>query len=221
MRFKRFLAQLTLLFVSLSAFSQNMPPEWQKFTREDYYFSVRQETNRKKVKENEFLDYLLGLVRADLAKQIKITVRDEASLEKKSEDGHTSIAYSASSNFSTDVTLRFVETRTYYDKKKKEGYAIAWLSKAELQRIYNERAARIVSMLDASARAEQEGKLDVALKYVGLKKDQLQFMKKPKIDWEHGARVYEIKFYHGGFEYEFDVDCESGKILKFEKDWDD
>ncbi|MBP5398540.1 MAG: hypothetical protein J6Y32_07975 [Bacteroidales bacterium] len=165
MRFKRFLTLLTLLFVSVGAFSQNMPPEWQKFTREGYYFSVRQETNKKKVKENEFLDYLLGMVRADLAKQIKITVRDEASLEKKSEDGHTSIAYSASSNFSTDVTLRFVETRTYYDKKKKEGYAIAWLSKAELQRIYNERSARIVSMLDASARAEQEGKLDVALKY--------------------------------------------------------
>ena len=63
--------------------------------------------------------------------------------------------------------------------------------------------------------------LDVALQYVGLKKDQLQFMKKPKIDWERGTRVYEIKFYHGGFEYEFDVDCESGKIVKFEKDWDD
>lgn len=165
MRFKRFLTLLALLFAGVGALSQNMPPEWQKFTREGYYFSVRQETNKKKVKENEFLDYLLGMVRADLAKQIKITVRDEASLEKKSEDGHTSIAYSASSNFSTDVTLRFVETRTYYDRKKKEGYAIAWLSKEELQRIYNERSARIVSMLDASARAEKEGKLDVALKY--------------------------------------------------------
>ena len=35
-----------------------------------------------------------------------------------------------------------------------------------------------------------------------------------------GRKVYEIKFYQGGLEYEYDVDAETGNILKFEKDYD-
>ena len=39
-------------------------------------------------------------------------------------------------------------------------------------------------------------------------------------DYEHGRTVYEINFYQGGFEYDYDVDAETGAILKFEKDFD-
>ena len=41
-----------------------------------------------------------------------------------------------------------------------------------------------------------------------------------EMDFEHGRKVYEIKFYQGGFEYEYDVDAETGSILKFERDYD-
>ena len=165
MRLKSLSVLLTLLMISVSGLSQNMPSEWEKYTREDYFVSVRQETNSKKVKENEFLEYLLGLARTDLARQINIRVNDTATLEKKSESGITNISYQASSNFSSDVTLRFVETRSYYDKKKKTGWAIAWISKAELQRVYKEREAKIVALLDAADKAKREFKYDVALKY--------------------------------------------------------
>ncbi len=33
-------------------------------------------------------------------------------------------------------------------------------------------------------------------------------------------QVYEIKFYQGHMEYEYDVDAENGNILKFDKDFD-
>ena len=66
----------------------------------------------------------------------------------------------------------------------------------------------------------QDEALAAALKHAGLKKEQLDFVKKVEPDWEHGRKVYEISFYQGGFEYEFDVDAETGKILKFDKDWD-
>lgn len=59
-----------------------------------------------------------------------------------------------------------------------------------------------------------------ALEHAGLKKSQLDFVKQLELDYEHGRRVFEIKFYQGGFEYEFDVDAETGAILKFEKDFD-
>ncbi len=58
-----------------------------------------------------------------------------------------------------------------------------------------------------------------ALEHAGLKKDQVSLMKLEK-DREHGAKVYEIKFYQGGMEYEYDVNAETGAIMKFEKDWD-
>ena len=66
----------------------------------------------------------------------------------------------------------------------------------------------------------QDQALAKALKHAGLKKGQVDFVKKVELDWEHGRKVYEIAFYKGGLEYEYDVDAESGSILKFEKDWD-
>ena len=59
-----------------------------------------------------------------------------------------------------------------------------------------------------------------AFEHAGLKKSQVDFVKRVELDWEHGRKVYEIKFYQGGLEYEYDVDAESGNILKFEKDYD-
>ena len=66
----------------------------------------------------------------------------------------------------------------------------------------------------------QDEALSAALKHAGLNKEQLDFVKKVEMDFEHGRKVYEIKFYQGGFEYEFDVDADNGSILKFEKEWD-
>ena len=62
--------------------------------------------------------------------------------------------------------------------------------------------------------------LEKALAHAHLKKDQVDYIKKVELDYEHGRKVYEIKFYQGGFEYEFDVDAENGSILKYEKDFD-
>ena len=62
--------------------------------------------------------------------------------------------------------------------------------------------------------------LDAALKHAGFTEDQLDFVKKVELDWEHGKKVYEIEFYKGGYEYEFDIDAASGSILKYKKDWD-
>lgn len=66
----------------------------------------------------------------------------------------------------------------------------------------------------------QDEALAVALKHAGIEKDQLDFVKN-KLDFEHGRRVYDIEFYVNGFEYEYDIDAVTGKILKFDKDRDD
>ena len=66
----------------------------------------------------------------------------------------------------------------------------------------------------------QDEALEKALMHAGLNRKQLDFVKKVELDREHGRKIYEISFYQGGFEYEYDVDAETGSILKFEKDWD-
>ena len=66
----------------------------------------------------------------------------------------------------------------------------------------------------------QDEALGKALEHAQLKRDQLDFVKKAEMDYEHGRKVWEIKFYQGGFEYEYDIDAQNGKILKFERDWD-
>lgn len=59
-----------------------------------------------------------------------------------------------------------------------------------------------------------------ALEHASLKKDQIDFLKKIEMDYERGRKIYEIKFYQGGFEFEYDIDAETGEVLKFEKDFD-
>ena len=66
----------------------------------------------------------------------------------------------------------------------------------------------------------QEEALERALAKAGLKKEQVDFIKKVEPDFEHGRRIFEVSFYKDGFEYEFDIDAASGDVLKYKKDWD-
>ena len=66
----------------------------------------------------------------------------------------------------------------------------------------------------------REEALAKALEHVKLTEDQLDFLKKVELDFEHGRKVFEVEFYHDGFEYEFNIDAETGKVLKYKKDWD-
>ena len=66
----------------------------------------------------------------------------------------------------------------------------------------------------------QDEAMATALEHAQLTKDQLDFVKPIEMDYEHGRKVYEIKFYQKGFEFSYEIDADSGKILKFEKEWD-
>ena len=66
----------------------------------------------------------------------------------------------------------------------------------------------------------QDEALAKALAHAQLKEDQLDFVKKVQLDYEHGRKVYEIAFYKGGMEYEYEIDAENGKVWKFETDFD-
>ena len=76
------------------------------------------------------------------------------------------------------------------------------------------------AMADVSGGITSDDALNLALKHANLTKSQIN-LKKSKLDHEHGMMVYEVEFVANGMEYEFDIDSETGEILKYEKErWD-
>ena len=71
---------------------------------------------------------------------------------------------------------------------------------------------------DASITVERAKQ--IALEHAGLSAVDVGYIK-VDMDYEHGVLVYEIELKQSGWEYEYEIDANTGKILKFDKDWDD
>lgn len=61
---------------------------------------------------------------------------------------------------------------------------------------------------------------NAALKHAGLSASEVVF-EKAQLEYDDGMRYYEIEFYAGGYEYDYEIDAVSGKVLSAEKDRDD
>jgi len=59
----------------------------------------------------------------------------------------------------------------------------------------------------------------IALNHAKLKKSQVRDFE-CKLDRENGVQVYEVEFEHGKYDYEYDINAKTGKIIRWEKDAD-
>lgn len=59
-----------------------------------------------------------------------------------------------------------------------------------------------------------------ALERAGLSAESVNRIKS-ELDYEWGVWKYEVEFRHQGFEYEVDINAETGEVTKFEKEFDD
>lgn len=57
----------------------------------------------------------------------------------------------------------------------------------------------------------------IALKHAGVSSSKATFVT-AKLDYEDGKQVYEIEFYSGNTEYDYEILASSGEILSFDKD---
>lgn len=133
---KRYFCFLGLLLLGLSSGAQQCPPEWLCYDTDEYLSDFQSGYNNKGMTEASFKDYLLGVARTNLAKQVQMRVKDVAELEKQSLNGRTRTEYHSSTVFSTDINLTLVETKTKYDPITKEGSAIAYVNKKSALRYY-------------------------------------------------------------------------------------
>lgn len=60
----------------------------------------------------------------------------------------------------------------------------------------------------------------IALEHAGFTADQVQRLH-TDLDYDRGKAEYEVDFYVDRWEYDYEIDAETGKILSFDKDWDD
>lgn len=61
---------------------------------------------------------------------------------------------------------------------------------------------------------------DIALKDAGLTKDQVTRLR-AEFDYDDGRPEYEVDFHHDGWEYDYEIHAETGKILSRDKDRED
>ena len=58
---------------------------------------------------------------------------------------------------------------------------------------------------------------EIALAHAGLSNDKVSFVK-VKLDYEDGVKVYDVEFYSGNVEYDYEIDAANGAILSVDKD---
>ena len=58
---------------------------------------------------------------------------------------------------------------------------------------------------------------EIALNHAGLTSSQVSFVQ-AKLDWDDGRQVYDVDFYSGNKEYDYEIDAASGAIRSYDHD---
>lgn len=134
--------------MSFGCAARSFPPEWARYLTGEYLAEVQTGRNERNLPERAFLDELLNGCRTNLARQVRVRVSDFAELEKRARDGAATVVYSSRTQFSTDVDLRLVVTRTCYDPETGEGCALACIGKEEAHRYYRSEIDAFLERVD-------------------------------------------------------------------------
>ena len=68
-------------------------------------------------------------------------------------------------------------------------------------------------------RLPKEKARDIALKHAGLTAEEVTRLR-VEFDYDDGVPEYEVDFHHNGYEYDYEIHAETGKILSWDKDRD-
>ena len=128
--------------------AQKILPEWIKYTSSEYIYDFQSDINNGQSK-SEFLNNLTNNTRVNLAKQLQVNIKDVSSLNKETDNGHSSIKYSSSTIFHTDIDLQLVNTKTFYDINTKKGYVISYINKNDARNFGINTSVKVLLNMDA------------------------------------------------------------------------
>ena len=139
----------SVLFPSI-ILAQDFPPEWIKYTMGNYLYDIQSAHINRNQSETELKDYLTNNARLNLARQITTKVQDYSQLNKEAINGRSTIKYKSTSSFATDLEIKLVETKSYFDKSTGEGFAIAFIEKETGSRYYDNEISTLYSKISNS-----------------------------------------------------------------------
>lgn len=80
----------------------------------------------------------------------------------------------------------------------------------------SDKSASSTNSSESSAITASKAK-SIALKHAGISESNATFVKAEK-DYEDGILVYEVEFYSGNTEYDYEIDANTGAVRSFDKD---
>ena len=145
---KRFLAIASLFFVFITLNAQNYPLEWKQYTSDGYFYAVESSLNEQKIPEERFRNDLLDIARTNLAKQIEVKVNEVSQMSKDVVNGNANVYYSSQRNLSTNVDMRFAESKNHVDMVTGKQYVIVYINKAVACNYYEKDLKMLMSRIN-------------------------------------------------------------------------
>ena len=172
---KSIILSFALTNLCFNVVGQEYPSRWKPFTSVMYIYSIEEDYKDSKTAQSDFVNLLLDQARLNVAKQVRISVTDQAKLVKKSLNGVTDIKYFSNTTYSTDASMRLLKTDTEFNPATGKGFAIAYLDKQELREYWSKEANRILSEQETEySKADRM----ISLGYKERAKDALEAIKK-------------------------------------------
>lgn len=70
---------------------------------------------------------------------------------------------------------------------------------------------------EASVLLTEQAAIDIALKHAGLSGDQVQWLR-VEYETDDGIPQYEVEFHHGSWEYDYEIQAQTGDILSYHRE---
>ena len=174
---RKFLAIFLLWLSAISLNAQNYPLEWQQYTLDGYFHVIESGMNEQKLPEERFRNDLMDLARANLAKQIDVKVNEVSEMNKDVVNGNANIYYSSQRKLSTDVDMRFAESKSHVDLVTGKQYVIVYINKAVACNYYEKEFKMLMSRID--------NQITIADNYIGT-----GFKSKAKTELQYALTMF-------------------------------
>jgi len=147
---KKLLTLALFIFVSAALHAQSYPLEWKSYTSDKYFHDVESGVNDENLPETRFMNNLLDIARANLAKQIQVKVQEVSQMQKNVVNGNADIRYSSQRSFSTDVDMRFSQSKNHVDMASRKVFVIVYINKEDACRYYENDINMLIGQISNS-----------------------------------------------------------------------
>jgi hypothetical protein len=119
--------------------AQCYPSEWTRYTSGAYFHDIESAATKQAA---------LELARTNLARQVQVRVSEVSQMDKDVVNGRSTILYSSSTTFSTDVDMDLAENKSHYDNTQGQYYVLVYIDKAAACTYYENEVKMLVSNVD-------------------------------------------------------------------------